>query len=110
LWNENRTVYEWFDLPNNYTDILKAFLRKNRSHTASSYATSPAVESVTPAPSATITIAKSLRDYSTLTVANVPVGAAVNTGTRNFELRISLIMMVQASQFCGLPSEDSSAH
>jgi hypothetical protein len=39
-------------------------------------------------------MAKSLRDYSTPVVTNVPVGPAVNTGTRNFELRTGLIMMV----------------
>jgi hypothetical protein len=55
-------------------------------------------------------MAKSLCDYSTPVVANVPVGPTVNTGTKNYELRTSLITMVQASQFCGLPSEDASAH
>ena len=40
----------------------------------------------------------------------MPVGPAVNTGTRNFELWTGLIMMVQAHQFCGLPSKDASAH
>ena len=51
-----------------------------------------------------------LCDYSTPTVANMPVGPAVNTGTENFELRTGLIMMVPASQFCVLSSEDASAH
>ena len=55
-------------------------------------------------------MAMTLRDYSTLAVANVPIGPAVNTGTENFELRTGLIMMVQANQFYGLPSEDASAH
>ena len=82
-----------FDLLNNYTDNMEALLRKNRSRTTSS-ATPPVVEPVTPVPSATITMAKSLRDYSTPTVANVPVGPAINIGDGNFELRTSLIMMV----------------
>jgi hypothetical protein len=55
-------------------------------------------------------MAKTLRDYSTPDVANVPVGPAVNTENGNFELRTSLIMMVQASQFHGLPSEDANVH
>jgi hypothetical protein len=55
-------------------------------------------------------MARSLCDYSTPAIANVPVGPAVNTGTENFDLQTGLIMMVQASQFCGLPSEDASAH
>ncbi|XP_066379215.1 uncharacterized protein [Miscanthus floridulus] len=55
-------------------------------------------------------MAKSLRDYSTPAVANVPFGPAVNTRTGNFEMRTGLITMVQANQFCGLLSEDTSAH
>ena len=82
-----------FDLPNNYTDNPKALLRKNRSHTTSS-ATPPVVKLVTLVPSATTDMAKSLHDYSTPAVANVPIGPTVNIGTRNFELRIGLIMMV----------------
>ena len=86
-----------FDLPDNYTENSEALLRKSRSCTASSSATPLTVEPVTPVPSATIAMAKSLRDYSTPIVANVPIRPAVNTGTRNFELQTSLIMMVQAS-------------
>ena len=82
-----------FDLPNNYTDNPEALLRKNRSHTTS-FATPPLVEPVTPIPSATTEMAKSLHDYSTPTVAKVPVGPAINTCTRNFELCTGLITMV----------------
>jgi hypothetical protein len=74
-----------FDLPNNYTDHPEALLRKNRSRTTSS-ATSSAVEPVIPIPFTTTDMAKSLHDYSTPIVANVPVGPAINTGTKNFEL------------------------
>ena len=97
-------------LVENYTNNPKALLRKNRSCTASSSATPPEVELVTPGPSTTTAMAKTLRDYSTSTVANVPIGPALNTGAGNFELHTSLITMVQANQFCGLPSEDASAH
>jgi hypothetical protein len=55
-------------------------------------------------------MAKTLRDYYTPTVANVPIGPAVNTGNGNFELHTGLLTMVQANQFCGLPSEDANAH
>ena len=81
-----------FELSNNYTDNLEALLRKNRSCTTSS-ATPSAVEPVTPVPSATTKMAKSLRDYSNPVVANMPVGPAVNTGTGNFELCTGLIMI-----------------
>jgi hypothetical protein len=60
-----------FDLPNNYTDNPEALLRKNRSR-ATSFATPLAVEPITPVPSTTITMAKSLHNYS--------------TSARNFEL------------------------
>ena len=83
-----------FDLSNNYTDNPEALLRKNRSRTASSSATPLVVEPVTPIPSATTVMAKSLHDYSTPTVANVPVGAIVNVGEGNFELHTGLITMV----------------
>ena len=83
-----------FDLPNNYTTNPEALLRKNRSHIASSSATPPTIEPVTPVPSATTIMAKSLRDYSTPAVANVPVGPAINTGTRNFDLWTGVITMV----------------
>ena len=99
-----------FDLPNNCTNNLEALLRKSRSRTASSSATPPAVEPVTHVPSATTEMDKSLRNYSTPVVANVPVGLAVNIGMGNFELHTGLIIMVQANQFSGLPSEDMNAH
>ena len=98
-----------FDLPNNYIVNPEALLRNSRSRTASS-AIPLVVEPVTPVPSATTKMDKSLHDYSTPAVANVPVGPAVNTGNGNFELRTGLITMVQANQFYSLPSEDASAH
>ena len=53
---------------------------------------------------------KSLHEYYVLSIANVPIGPAVNTGNGNFELRTELIMMVQANPFYGLPCEDMNAH
>jgi len=55
-------------------------------------------------------MATSLHDYSTPIVANMPVGPAINTGNGNFELHTGLLTMVQANQFCGLPSEDANVH
>ena len=54
-----------FDLPDNYIDNLEVHLRKNRSRTASSSITPLASQPITPIPSATTEMAKSLRDYST---------------------------------------------
>ena len=54
-----------YNLSENYTDNLEALLRKSRSGTASSSTTPPASEPVTPTPSTTTTMAKSLHDYFT---------------------------------------------
>ena len=51
-----------------------------------------------------------LRDYSAPSAANVIVGPEVSTGAENFEIKTSLIMMMQASPFCGKANEDASAH
>jgi len=99
-----------FNLPNNYTEDREALLRKKRSHATSSSSTPPTVNPVTPAPFVTPIIAKTLHYYSTLVVANMPVGPAINVGDGNFKLHIGLITMVQANQFHGLPSEDANAH
>jgi hypothetical protein len=98
-----------YKLLKNYIKNLEALLRKKRSHATSS-APPLTVELVTPAPSATPSMAKTLYDYSTPIIANVPVGPAVNVGDVNFELRTDLITMVQANQFHGLPSEDTNVH
>ncbi|XP_021317681.1 uncharacterized protein LOC110435904 [Sorghum bicolor] len=55
-------------------------------------------------------MAKSLHEYSTPVVANVPVGLAINIGTGNFELRTGLLTMVQANKLCASLSEDANAH
>jgi hypothetical protein len=100
-----------FSLPNNYTADPQALLRKNRSRTASSSATLPTNEPVTPTPSATIAMAqKSLHEFSIPAVTNVPTRPAVNIGDKNFELQTRLITMVQASPFYELPSEDANMH
>ena len=51
-----------------------------------------------------------MHEYFVPTIANVPIGSAVNMGDANFELKNGLIMMVQANPFCGLPSEDANAY
>ena len=52
---------------------------------------------------------KTLRDFSVPLAANVATGSNA-VGDVNFELKSSLINMVQASPFCGKPNEDASAH
>ena len=53
---------------------------------------------------------KTLRDFSVPSAANVATGPNVDVGDVNFELKSSLINMVQASPFCGKSNEDANAH
>ena len=98
-----------FALPENFNPNPEALLRKSRSRT--SHPAIPTAEPVTSSPVVPDAMAgKTLREFSVPQVANVPTGPAVNVGDKNFELRSGLITMVQASPFCGLPSEDANAH
>jgi len=90
-----------FDLPDNFLSNPEKLVGKKKAFITSSSATSPADKPITPAPTVLFVMAKTLRDYST---------PAVNVGNGNFEIRIGLISIVQASRFCGLPSEDANAH
>ena len=94
LWMKIGYCMTGFDLSNNYPKDPEELLRKKWSCAASSSATPLIDELVTPAPSATLVMVKTLRDYSVPAVASVPVGLAVNTRNGNFELRTGLIMMV----------------
>ena len=53
---------------------------------------------------------KTLRDFSVPSAANVETGPNADVGDVNFELKSSLINMVQTSPFCGKPNEDANAH
>ena len=53
---------------------------------------------------------KTLRKFSVPSTNNVATGPNINVGDVNFELKSSLINMVQASHFCGKPNEDANAH
>jgi len=52
---------------------------------------------------------KTLHDFSVPLAANVATGPNVHVGDVNFELKSSLINMMQASPFCGKPNEDANA-
>jgi hypothetical protein len=99
-----------FDLPNNYNQNSEALLRKKWSHATSSSATPLIVKPITPAPSTTPIMAKTLHDYSTPTIANVPIGPTINIGDGNFKLHTVLIMMMKANQFHSLLREDANTH
>ena len=53
---------------------------------------------------------KTLCDYSAPSANQVPTEPEVRTGGENFEIKTGLIMMVQASPFCGKANEDATTH
>ena len=53
---------------------------------------------------------KSIHDFLAPSAANVATGPNVINGDANFELKLALIMMVQASPFYGKAHEDANAH
>ena len=53
---------------------------------------------------------KTLLEFSIPSTANLATGPSVNVRDVNFELKSSLINMVQDSPFCGKPNEDANAH
>jgi len=53
---------------------------------------------------------KTICDFSTPSPANMATGPVVNNGDANFELKLTLITMVQASPFCGNAHEETSVH
>jgi hypothetical protein len=53
---------------------------------------------------------KSLYEFSALTTANIRTRSKVNVGDNGFEIKLALITMVQANQFCGKAHEDTCAH
>jgi hypothetical protein len=53
---------------------------------------------------------KSIHDFSAPLAANVATEPNVINGDANFELKPTLITMVQASPFCGKAHEDANAH
>ena len=54
-------------------------------------------------------VEKTLRDFSVPSAANVATGHNADVGDVNFELKSSLINMVQASPFYGKRNEDANA-
>jgi hypothetical protein len=53
---------------------------------------------------------KYINDFSAPSSATVRTGPETNIGDGSFELKPSLINMVQQSPFCGKASEDANAH
>ena len=100
-----------FSLPENYIDNPERLMRRARHRVIPPLAILPAQEPISKAPLVLETMAeKTLRKFSIPSTDNVATGPNINVGDVNFELKSSLINMVQASPFCGKPNEDANAH
>jgi hypothetical protein len=53
---------------------------------------------------------KSIHDFSSPSATNVATRPNIINGDTNFELKPALIMMVQASPFCGKAHENANSH
>jgi hypothetical protein len=53
---------------------------------------------------------KTLREFFAPTTANICTRPVIDIGDNAFEVKLALINMVQASQFCGKAHEDARAH
>jgi hypothetical protein len=101
-----------FDLLTNYIEDPEALIRRTRAKlnkvSALESEDNQTRQSLTPDFKAMAN--KTLYELSTPTIANICTGPIVDVGDNGFELKLALINMVQASQFCGKAHEDVSAH
>jgi hypothetical protein len=107
-----------FDLPANYYSDPESLIRKPRSRLSSPGSSGSHVwESVekfqgSPPPHepALMAAQRWINDFSAPSSANVRTGPKMNTRDGTFELKPSLINMVQQSPLCSKASEDANAH
>ena len=100
-----------FSLPENYTENLEKLVRRSRPCVIPPPATLPVKKPSSEAPTVPeAMVEKTLRELSIPSTANVATGPSVNIGGVNFELKSSLINMVQASPFCGKPNGDANTY
>ena len=94
-----------FSLPKNYIDNPEKLVRRTRPRVVPPLAILPAQKPISEAPLILEAMAeKTLREFSIPSTANMATGPNVNVEDVNFELKSSLINMVQASLFCGKPN------
>ena len=101
-----------FDLLTNYVEDPEALIRRTRAKLKKVLALeskdNQIRQSFTPVFEAMAD--KTLREFFAPTTANIRTGPAINVRDNGFELKLALINMVQASQFCGKSHEGASAH
>ena len=98
-------------LPENYIDNPERLMRRARPRVVPPLSILPAQEPIQEAPLVLEAMAKKiLPEFSVPSLNNVATGPNINVRDVNFELKSSLINMMQASPFCGKPNEDANAH
>ena len=91
-----------FSLPENYTVNPEKLMRRTQPCVVPPLAILPAKEPIHEAPLVPEAMAENtLREFSVPSTDNVATGPNIKVGDMNFELKSSLINMVQASPFCG---------
>jgi hypothetical protein len=105
-------MYDWFYLPTNFIDDPEALLKRNKAKLKRVSALELEDNCIRQNLTLEFEVManKSLREFSTPTTANIHTGSKVKVGENGFELKPTLINMVQASQFCRKAYEDASAH
>ena len=101
-----------FSLSTNFIENPEKLVRRVRPRVVPPPLSQSTSEPASQAPSTTTEpmAEKTLRDFSVPSAANVATGPNVDVGDVNFELKSSLINMVQASPFYGKPNEGANAH
>jgi hypothetical protein len=101
-----------FDLPTNYIEDPEALIRRTRAKLKKVSISVSEVNQIRKslAPEFEAMANKTLHEFSAPTTANIRTGPPTDVGENGFELKPTLINMVQASQFCGMAHEDASAH
>src|SRR6185503_16633771 len=100
-----------FSLPTNFVENPEKLVRRVRPRVVPPPISQSTREPASQAPLITELMAeKTLRDFSVPSTTNVATGPNVDVGDMNFELKSSLMNMVQASPFCDKPNEDANAH
>jgi hypothetical protein len=113
-----RSCMPRFDLPANYHSNPESLIRKSRSRLSSPGSFRSHVREIVnkfqgsppPHEPALMAARRCIKDFSALSSANVRTGSEMNIGDGSFELKPTLINMVQQSPFYGKASEDANAH
>ena len=105
-------MYDWFWSSDKYVDDPEALLKRTKAKLKKVSALvsedNHIRQSLTPEFEAMAD--KTLHKFSGPTTINIRTGPNVNVGDNGFELKLALINMVKASQFCGKAHEDASAY